>query len=84
MKKLIATKETKTTETVINSEALNNMGAIAFGLLGGKLGCSISKRDGGEELYKVTIKAVNSDRSEKYSTIKEFLSAWETASKQGL
>ncbi len=60
-----------------------NMGAIAFGLLGGELDRSISKWDGGQELYQVAIKAVNLDRLERHSTIEEFLSAWETASKKG-
>ncbi|WP_394186800.1 protein kinase domain-containing protein [Metabacillus halosaccharovorans] len=60
-----------------------NMGAIAFGLLGGELDRSFSKWDAGHELYQVAIKAVKLDRVERYSTIEEFLSAWETASKQG-
>ncbi|KAB7668706.1 protein kinase domain-containing protein [Bacillus sp. B1-b2] len=61
-----------------------NMGAISFGLLGGELDRSISKWDGGQELYKVAIRAVSLDRSERYSTIEEFISAWEKALKQGL
>lgn len=61
-----------------------NMGAIAFGLLGGELDRSISNWDAGQELYQVAMKAVKLDRIERYSTIEEFLSAWETASKQDL
>ena len=61
-----------------------NMGAIAFGLLGGELDHSISKWDAGQELYQVAMKAVKVDRSERYSTIEEFLSAWEAASEPDL
>jgi serine/threonine-protein kinase len=58
-----------------------NMGAIAFGLLGGELDRSISKWDAGQELYEVAMKAVKKDRIERYSTVEEFFSAWELASK---
>ncbi len=60
-----------------------NMGAIAFALLGGELDRSDAKWDAGQELYQVAIKAVALDRLERYSTIEEFLSAWETALKYG-
>jgi serine/threonine-protein kinase len=58
-----------------------NMGAIAFGLLGGELDRSISKWDAGQEHYEVAMKAVRKDRIERYSTVEEFFSAWELASK---
>jgi serine/threonine protein kinase, bacterial len=57
-----------------------NMGAIAFGLLGGELDRSILKWDAGQELYKVALNAVEKDRKDRYSTVEEFLLAWEAAS----
>ncbi|WP_419883954.1 serine/threonine protein kinase [Peribacillus sp. B-H-3] len=57
-----------------------NMGAIAFGLLGGELDHSILKWDAGQELYEVALKAVEKDRKDRYSTVEEFFLAWELAS----
>ncbi|MEH7306342.1 serine/threonine protein kinase [Neobacillus drentensis] len=57
-----------------------NMGAIAFGLLGGDLDRSILKWDADQELYEVALKAVEKDKNDRYSTVKEFFLAWESAS----
>ncbi|WP_100010534.1 protein kinase domain-containing protein [Lentibacillus sediminis] len=53
-----------------------NLGAIAFGLLGGEKDRSFSKWDANQGLYEVAIRAVDEDRSKRYSTVKEFYEAW--------
>ncbi|WP_058306888.1 protein kinase domain-containing protein [Gracilibacillus massiliensis] len=58
-----------------------NMGAIAFGLLGGELDRSISKWEAGQELYQIAMKAVQKDTKDRYSTIEEFVLAWESVIK---
>ncbi|MEO4052267.1 serine/threonine protein kinase [Solibacillus sp. CAU 1738] len=58
-----------------------NMGAIAFGLLGGELDRSIIKWDAGQELYEVAIKAVKIEKEERYSSVEELFRAWKSASK---
>lgn len=57
-----------------------NMGAIAFGLLGGELDRSISKWEAGEELYKIATKAVSANREERFATVEELYVAWCEAS----
>lgn len=59
-----------------------NMGAMAFGLIGGELNRSITKWDASKELYEVALKAVEKDRKERHATVEEFFSAWETAVKK--
>lgn len=61
-----------------------NMGAIAFGLLGGELDRSILKWDAGHDLYEVAKKAVEKDKNNRYSTVEEFFLEWEQASKHYL
>jgi len=56
-----------------------NMGAIAFGLLGGELDRSILKWDAGSELYEVAMKAVQKGKMDRYSTVEEFFFEWESA-----
>lgn len=56
-----------------------NMGAIAFGLIGGELNRSFTKWDGNKALYEVALKAVDENRQDRFATVKEFLSAWEEA-----
>ncbi|WP_058306053.1 protein kinase domain-containing protein [Gracilibacillus massiliensis] len=58
-----------------------NLGAIAFGLLGGEIDHSISKWHAGQELYQIAIKAVQKDKKGRYSSIEEFILAWESAIK---
>ncbi|MFS0727678.1 serine/threonine protein kinase [Paenibacillus sp. 1P07SE] len=53
-----------------------NMGAMAFGLLGGERDRSIEKWEAGAELYDVALHAVQSDRAGRYATIAEFYDAW--------
>jgi len=55
-----------------------NMGAIAFGLLGGELDRSILKWDAGSELYEIAMKAVQKDKMDRYSTVEEFFFEWES------
>lgn len=55
-----------------------NLGAIAFGLLGGEGDRSFSKWDANQGLYEVAIKAVEEDRNKRYSTVKEFYDAWKS------
>ena len=59
-----------------------NMGAIAFGLLGGELDRSYLKWEAGPELYKVAIKAVEEDRNHRYPSVEEFLLNWNFAFKK--
>jgi len=53
-----------------------NMGATAFCLLGGELNRSFERWDASEDLYNVAKKAVNENRNNRYSTIKEFYDSW--------
>ena len=55
------------------------MGAIAFGLLGGETDHSNSKWEANQKLYDVAIRAVEKNRDNRYSTIKEFYEAWKVA-----
>ncbi|WP_075619154.1 protein kinase domain-containing protein [Paenisporosarcina indica] len=57
-----------------------NMGSIAFGLLGGERDHSFLKWDAGQELYEVALKAVEEDRSLRYSSVEELLIAWSSFS----
>lgn len=56
-----------------------NLGAIAFGLLGGEMDRSFSKWDANQALYEVALRAVEEDRNKRYSTVKDFYYAWEAA-----
>jgi serine/threonine protein kinase len=56
-----------------------NMGAIAFGLLGGELDHSFSKWDAGERLYEVALRAVKRKRDDRYLSVAQFCTAWKTA-----
>lgn len=53
-----------------------NLGAIAFGLLGGEMDRSFSKWDANHSLYEVALRAVEEDRNKRYSTVKDFYDAW--------
>ncbi|KEQ24526.1 serine/threonine-protein kinase [Paenibacillus tyrfis] len=53
-----------------------NMGAIAFGLLGGERDRSYSKWEAGEKLYETALRAVRPDRNERYASVAEFYAAW--------
>lgn len=53
-----------------------NMGAMAFGLLGGELDRSWAKWEAGPELYEVASKAVEPERERRYSSVAEFCEAW--------
>ncbi|KQL34381.1 protein kinase [Psychrobacillus sp. FJAT-21963] len=58
-----------------------NMGATAFCLLGGELDRSYLKWDASAELYKVTTRAIEEDRSKRYANVEEFYFAWNSALK---
>ncbi|MNO00169.1 hypothetical protein D3C81_2199930 [compost metagenome] len=55
------------------------MGAIAFALLGGGLDHSFSKWDAEKKLYEVALKATESNRNDRYSSVADFYSAWTSA-----
>ncbi|UOQ86572.1 protein kinase domain-containing protein [Gracilibacillus salinarum] len=57
-----------------------NMGAVAFGLLGGEQNRSLSKWEASQELYDVAWKAVNPARAERYTTVEELYNAWQLTS----
>ncbi|MDA2355722.1 serine/threonine protein kinase [Bacillus cereus] len=59
-----------------------NLGAIAFGLLGGEMDRSFSKWDANQGLYEVVLRAVEEDRNKRYSTIKDFYNAWKSVLNQ--
>lgn len=59
-----------------------NMGAIAFGLLGGELDRSFEKWDACQELYDIALKAVEKDKVDRFSSVEEFFNAWETVSRK--
>lgn len=59
-----------------------NLGAIAFGLLGGEMDRSFSEWDFNQCLYVVAIRAVEEDRNKRYSTVKEFYDAWKSVLNQ--
>lgn len=56
-----------------------NMGAIAFGLIGGELDRSYSKWDAGKALYDVALKAIEPDRNDRFSSVADFYAAWKSA-----
>lgn len=56
-----------------------NMGAIAFGLLGGELDRDISKWEASHRLFNVAIKAVDKDRNERFASVEEFYDVWKEA-----
>lgn len=58
-----------------------NMGAMAFGLLGGELDHSFSKWEASKALYNVTVQAVQKERNRRYPSVAAFYSAWKRASK---
>ncbi|GAB6453693.1 MULTISPECIES: hypothetical protein [Bacillus] len=59
-----------------------NLGAIAFGLLGGEMDRSFSKWGASQGLYEVVLRAVEEDRNKRYSTIKDFYDAWKSVLNQ--
>ncbi|WP_059173530.1 serine/threonine protein kinase [Bacillus sp. FJAT-27445] len=56
-----------------------NMGAVAFGLVGGELDRSISKWEAGMGLYEVALKAVEKERNDRHSSVEQFFGAWKVA-----
>ncbi|MEK3922395.1 serine/threonine-protein kinase [Paenibacillus sp. FSL K6-2393] len=59
-----------------------NMGAMAFGLLGGEKDRSYARWDAGEALYQVVIRAVRAERSQRYASIAELGEVWKQAAMQ--
>ncbi|MCJ8005944.1 serine/threonine protein kinase [Lederbergia wuyishanensis] len=53
-----------------------NMGAVAFCLLGGELDRSFQNWDASKELYGIAFRAVERERSMRYSSVEEFYNAW--------
>lgn len=56
-----------------------NMGAIAFGLLGGELDRSLERWDAGEVLHHIAMQAVSPDRACRYENVAEYVSVWTEA-----
>ncbi|MFD2445531.1 serine/threonine protein kinase [Bacillus sp. CGMCC 1.16607] len=56
-----------------------NMGAIAFGLLGGEMDRAFSKWEANRRLYEIALKAVEKDREKRYPSIKDFYEDWKAA-----
>jgi serine/threonine-protein kinase len=57
------------------------MGATAFALLGGERDRSYEHWEAGKELYEVALKAVEPNREDRYGSVSEFKSAWDSAVK---
>ncbi|MDL4842410.1 protein kinase family protein [Aquibacillus rhizosphaerae] len=55
-----------------------NFGAIAFGLLGGEMDRSFSMWAANQGLYQVALRAVEDERSKRYSTVNDFYDAWKS------
>ncbi|HDR7795581.1 TPA: serine/threonine protein kinase [Bacillus luti] len=53
-----------------------NMGAMAFSLLGGEQDRSFFKWDASKELYEIAYRAVNENRAERYTSVREFYETW--------
>ncbi|WDF02431.1 protein kinase domain-containing protein [Shouchella hunanensis] len=53
------------------------MGAMAFALFGGEQDRSREKWDASETLYQASLKAVQANKRERFSTVKDFLTCWE-------
>lgn len=56
-----------------------NMGAVSFALLGGELDRSFTKWEAGKELYDVACRAIERNKSERYSSVEQFYGAWQAA-----
>lgn len=59
-----------------------NLGAIAFGLLGGERNHALERWEAGQALYEVALQAVHQDRDQRFSSIAAFKSAWDGARSQ--
>ena len=66
---------------LIQRPMYSQSGAIVFGLLGGEMDHSFSKWEADQKLYEVAIKAVETNRDNRYVSIKEFYEAWKIALK---
>ncbi|KQL58457.1 MULTISPECIES: protein kinase domain-containing protein [Bacillaceae] len=53
------------------------MGAMAFALFGGEQDRSREKWDASETLYQASLKAVHTNRQERFATVQDFLTYWE-------
>ncbi|QGQ93820.1 serine/threonine protein kinase [Paenibacillus psychroresistens] len=60
-----------------------NMGAIAFGLIGGELDHAYSKWEAGKALYDVALKATEPKRNERYTSMADFYKYWMEAQNGG-
>ncbi len=56
-----------------------NMGAIAFGLLGGERDRAFAKWEAGRAFYEVALRAVRPDRAERWGSVREMREGWERA-----
>lgn len=58
-----------------------NMASIAFGIFGGELDHSFEKWDASQELFNITMKAVQRDRNDRYASVEDLYNAWLAAMK---
>ncbi|MCY9531810.1 serine/threonine protein kinase [Paenibacillus sp. cl6col] len=56
-----------------------NLGAIAFGLLGGERNHALERWEAGQVLYEIALQAVQQDREQRFPSIAAFKSAWDEA-----
>lgn len=59
------------------------MGATAFALLGGECDRSWDRWEAGRTLYDIAIKAVAPSRTDRFGSVSEFKSAWDSAVQAG-
>lgn len=57
------------------------MGATSFALLGGERDRSFEHWEAGKELYEIALRAVEQSRKNRYGSVSEFKSAWDSAVK---
>lgn len=69
--------EEKTKSMIIDNKTnVYNLGALAFGLLGGELDRSFEKWEADEKLYNIALKAVSEKKEDRYNSILDFYNDW--------
>lgn len=58
-----------------------NMGAAAFGLIGGELDRSFSSWNSSPELYEIAMKAIQNNKNDRYASVEKFYLAWNSEAK---
>ena len=69
--------EEKTKSMIIDNKTnVYNLGALAFGLLGGELDRSFEKWEVDEKLYNIALKAVSEKKEDRYNSVLDFYNDW--------